>query len=356
MSAQTQSARISILAVLAMCPAFMAQPAWGMTATVEILFGVLKDAGGANPVSDGALWITVYDQNNDGVFPGGLATNGTLSDPAAARAAFGGRTLAAGDLIEGDRIIRFGPIDTTANGPGIHQSVVQPNPLNLTTEDLVPGRKWAFYWFPDLTTANTSVPTGGFEVGGINEVANNDPLGVGQGPMTIPSGGVWTIAVYDSTLNGTLPPSRFHAITAAPYDYQAWINGYYPGESDPAKIGFTADPDCDGLENGVEAILASAPDAPSTGISLVSAGAGSVVVSSHSSKAIPSDITAVWQWSTNLNDWRLSGESEGPLTVAISHLITDGSHPDYDVIETTVAASSGGAPKLFCRLGAVQSP
>jgi len=301
-------------ALLLLCHLPVAQPAWADTATLTTLFGVLKDADGVTAAPDGALWIMVYDQNNDGVFPGGLLTNGSLTNPEAARVAFGGRTLAEGDLIEGDRIVHLDSSNSVGGGtPGTPHNFFT---LDLTAEVLTPGLKWAFYWFPALSTSDTEVPPGDF----------------------------------------TLPPARFHAIMAGPFDFAAWIDTFFPGESDQAKVGFGADPDHDGLSNGVEAILASAPDISNPGLSGSSAGPETLVVSSHRSKQVPSDVSAVWQWSIDLANWHLSGESEGAISVTISHLVTDSSHPEYDIVQTTAAGSGGTVPVLFCRLIAIRSP
>ena len=41
--------------------------------------------------------------------------------------------------------------------------------------------------------------------------------------------------------------------------YSSWIAGYFPGVTDPATIGNTADPDRDGIANAVEMVLGGNP-------------------------------------------------------------------------------------------------
>ena len=156
MPTQTEPARRVLLALLLLLFLLLAGARIAAdTATVTTLFGVLREPDGTTAVADGALWIIVYDQNDDGVFPGRLATDGSLSDTEAARDAFGGRTLAKGDLIGGDRIIHLESSNSTGGGsPGTPQNFIM---LDLSGDNLVPGRKWAIYWFPDLTKNNTTV-------------------------------------------------------------------------------------------------------------------------------------------------------------------------------------------------------
>ena len=41
--------------------------------------------------------------------------------------------------------------------------------------------------------------------------------------------------------------------------YAPWINGFFPGETNPSIIGVTADPDKDGIANGVEMVIGGNP-------------------------------------------------------------------------------------------------
>jgi hypothetical protein len=45
----------------------------------------------------------------------------------------------------------------------------------------------------------------------------------------------------------------------APASYASWIDGFFPGETNPLIIGAAADPDKDGIANGVEMVIGGNP-------------------------------------------------------------------------------------------------
>lgn len=64
---------------------------------------------------------------------------------------------------------------------------------------------------------------------------------------------------YDDTMGGS---GSFVTLTISGVvsdAYADWIDGYFPGSVDPLEIGFDADPDKDGLSNGVEFVTGSVP-------------------------------------------------------------------------------------------------
>jgi len=339
----------------ALAGGFLAAMAWGSaTVTMQTMFGVLTDTTGT-PVPDGALWVMIYDQNDDGRFPGGLETDGTLLDPAAAHAAFAGKILEVGNIIEGDRIFALGEInDLTGGYPGLTQNRVVG--LDIVGMNLEPGRKWAFYWFPGLTTANPQLPGQSFEIGGINEVSqissNSD-----QG-MTIPNdGALVNIYIYaNSVPEGTLPTSRFRSVAAEPTnDFAAWIAGFFPGESDPVIVGFDADPDADGLANGLESFLGTPPDVPSPGLeSPASVSPGTLTFLVTLAKEPPSDVTGKWEWSRDLVHWFPDGASDGSVVVDFTETIVDGINPVRNRMKIAATGSDSSPLTLFVRLVATQ--
>jgi len=94
------------------------------------------------------------------------------------------------------------------------------------------------------------------------------------------SGTGYIIASYDGTLTGTfsgtnLPPGwevdyafddgfgSTKNIAIVPGDmspYDTWITGFFPGETDPAVVGATSDPDSDGQSNSLEFALGGTPN------------------------------------------------------------------------------------------------
>ena len=62
---------------------------------------------------------------------------------------------------------------------------------------------------------------------------------------------------YNDTVSGTNAVTlTFGAVTVT---YASWIDAYFPGETNPAIIGATADPDNDGIPNAVEMVLGGDP-------------------------------------------------------------------------------------------------
>ena len=68
---------------------------------------------------------------------------------------------------------------------------------------------------------------------------------------------VWTKTVGNKTYTFTEADGTLVLSSAA--SYATWIDGFFPGESNPAIIGADADPDNDGIENGVEMVIGGNP-------------------------------------------------------------------------------------------------
>lgn len=67
------------------------------------------------------------------------------------------------------------------------------------------------------------------------------------------------VRIFDRALDDTELDALMAAMAVAPPFYPVWIDGFFPGETDPGIIGFDADPDQDGLENGIELLLGTNP-------------------------------------------------------------------------------------------------
>jgi hypothetical protein len=138
--------------------------------------------------------------------------------------------------------------------------------------------------------------------------------------------------------------------------FAGWIDGFFPGVTDPLVIGFDADPDGDGVRNGVEALSGGIPN--SAGVfattELTKTTNGLTFVYPQA-RAIPSGVTASYEWSTDLINWYTTGQSNGVNTVTLAEgeYNNDGVSPliDYQV---TATVTVGTAPKLFVRVKALQ--
>ncbi|WP_052572718.1 hypothetical protein [Haloferula sp. BvORR071] len=143
---------------------------------------------------------------------------------------------------------------------------------------------------------------------------------------------------------GVVPPTD---------DYLAWISGYpVAGQS-----GFDQDPDHDGLANGIEQVLGTSPASSNSGLHEVAATGPHSYRFRHSRTNAPAtDVTASYEWSANLLDWKASGETDpnGVTATIASSVITDTTAPGVDEIEVTVTVTGGSTNKVFARLKAEQ--
>ncbi|MFY7818941.1 MAG: beta strand repeat-containing protein [Akkermansiaceae bacterium] len=95
--------------------------------------------------------------------------------------------------------------------------------------------------------------------------------------------GTYTIASYSGTLTGSFSgtlPDGYTLSTATPgeirlvkvgTDFDNWISGFFPNETNVAIIGLNADPDGDGIPNGIEFVLKNGNPAQGNGTTLPTA-------------------------------------------------------------------------------------
>jgi autotransporter-associated beta strand protein len=110
--------------------------------------------------------------------------------------------------------------------------------------------------------------------------------------------------------------------------------------------GFVTDTDNDGLSNGVENVLGSNPNAYNAGLTEVSSTATSVIFKHTLNPTVASDVTYGYEWSTDLTEWKTTGQTNTGLTTAT---ITP-SAPVLGVVTVTVTITGGPSAKLFGRL------
>ena len=128
--------------------------------------------------------------------------------------------------------------------------------------------------------------------------------------------------------------------------FATWIASY------PA-VGLLTGPnddfDNDGLDNVVENILGSNPAISNVGLTTVSGTATSVTFRHDRADSPATDLTPIYEWSTDLATWYPSGVG-GSVTVTIGApaVITNGS--PNDLVEVTASVTSGTASTLFVRL------
>jgi len=159
-----------------------------------------------------------------------------------------------------------------------------------------------------------------------------------------------------TAITGTIAPSD---ITGLPAGYTVqqtataitlvgthanWLTANAPA------TGFVTDSDNDGVPNGLENVLGTNPNASSAGLTEISATASSATFKHTLNPTIASDVSYTYEWSTDLIEWKASGETNTGTTTAT---ITP-SAPVSGVVTVTTAITSGPASKLFTRIKATQ--
>jgi autotransporter-associated beta strand protein len=137
-------------------------------------------------------------------------------------------------------------------------------------------------------------------------------------------------------------------------DYASWINSFaFAGFVNPDRSA-TGDPDNDGLANSVENLLGTSPETFSQGLTAVSAS-GDNLVFRHTLSATPaSDLTAAYEWSTDLATWRASGASAGDTTVTFgTPVVVSPGTPS--LVEVTATVTGTPASRIFARFKATQN-
>jgi hypothetical protein len=134
-----------------------------------------------------------------------------------------------------------------------------------------------------------------------------------------------------------------------PVGYDAWALTAFPGITDPAITGFSADPDSDGVSNGVEYYTSGDPLVGSAAIQSVTGLPGQLTATYRRSRSAPG-VTAAWQWSTDLKSWNESGTAAGDTAVFFgTPEIVEGGEPAWELLAIT-AQISGNPGTVFIRL------
>lgn len=126
---------------------------------------------------------------------------------------------------------------------------------------------------------------------------------------------------------------------------------YFANIADAAKRGKLDDADGDGIPNLIEYFTGTLPDNPSSQapLQLTASSTGSFIILYPRIKG-PSDVAGTLEWSTNLNDWHASGETDGTLTVTFTESIFSTPAGNPDTIQATATVTGGPGPKIFVRL------
>jgi hypothetical protein len=207
--------------------------------------------------------------------------------------------------------------------------------LDLASADSTPGNEW------HLVDLGSSSHAGSFTVtstaGAFTRTGTTHTLG--QGGLT------WT---FNET-TGVLSVG-----TASPAGFAAWIDGYFPGETDPAIVGPNADPNNDGVANALVYLFGGDPKIgnntvllPTTTLATNPGGTvpdGNYLVFTYRRDAT-ANVTAAVEHSTTLAaPWTTAANgAEGVVIVETAN----GYEPGIDKCEVFIPRTSA---RMFVRL------
>jgi hypothetical protein len=141
--------------------------------------------------------------------------------------------------------------------------------------------------------------------------------------------------------------------SSASSGYAVWINGFYPSNMDPQVIGFNADPDFDGIPNGVEALIGGNPSTGGVFTTTELVKTGNVFTFVYPQARVPNGVTATFEWSTDFLSWHTTGQSDGVNTVTLEDSVYEDDTISPIVTHQVTATVTIGTPaKLFVRVGA----
>ena len=191
-------------------------------------------------------------------------------------------------------------------------------------------------------TGDTTVNSGVLAVNGTS-IANNGKLVIAGGKVDLTNTEIVGTLFFGATQqpSGTYSSSSVPAaatITTASFSgggtltvtsgpggtYASWIDGFFPGETNPAIIGTGADPDNDGINNGVEMVIGGNP---ATGMDTALLPTIELVTNPVSTPAIPA------------GDYLLFTYRRSDLSVAAG--VTATCETDSDLVAPWTVATDG---------------
>lgn len=162
-----------------------------------------------------------------------------------------------------------------------------------------------------------------------------------------------TIERYN-TLSEVVSQSFILTVTApASNSYASWI-ALYPVNG---LTALHADPDGDGVANGIENLFGTSPSVGSQGLNEVSAAPGQLIFEHSRSNTPSTDLSLSYEWSTDLLQWHPSGATSAGTTVTFqTSVIVDATAPANDIVRVTATASGTVPSRLYARAKATQNP
>jgi len=193
--------------------------------------------------------LTVGVDNGSGTFNGLISNSSGVTH--LVKAGTGTQSLAGPCTHTGNTTVNGGTLELTSTGTlGFTVTDTSSNQVNGTATVNLDG---TFL----INTSAVTVTSGSWTL------VNTATLSCTFGPNFTPGFGwtedsdVWTMTDNDKIWTFTEATGTLTLASSA--SYASWIDGFFPGETNPAIIGAGADPDQDGISNAVEMVTGGNP-------------------------------------------------------------------------------------------------
>jgi len=173
------------------------------------------------------------------------------------------------------------------------------------------------------------------------------------------SADVWTMTDGDKNWKFTEATGVLELIPSN--TYWSWIDGFFTGETDPAIIGADADPDNDGIANGVEMVLGGNPKdgmdvalLPTIELVTDPAGlpAGNYILFTYrrTDRSVAAGVATIGQYSVDLGTWQ-PAVAGGGVAILEDDNYTGFSPPaTEDTDRVRIYVPQAFSPRIFGRL------
>ncbi len=192
--------------------------------------------------------LTVGVDDGDGVFSGSISSAPGVTN--LIKVGAGTQTLAGANSHTGNTTVNGGTLNLASTGSlAFTVTDVANNQLNGTGAVILDG---SFVINTAVTATSGSWTL--VDTASLNACTYGATFSPGAG--WVEDADVWTLA--DGTRTWTFTEAT-GVLALESMSYAMWIDGFFPGETDPAIVGSDADPDNDSIPNSVEMVIGGDP-------------------------------------------------------------------------------------------------